>query len=68
MSDYRERGTIEPGKRGGKPCIRSMRITVYDVLDWLASGGRAKKRRTGSFRVSLRRASLLIALKNEDRE
>ena len=30
--------TIEPGKRGGKPCIRSMRITVYDVLDWLASG------------------------------
>ncbi|MDQ3960382.1 MAG: DUF433 domain-containing protein, partial [Pseudomonadota bacterium] len=45
MSGYRERGTIEPGKRGGKPCIRSMRITVYDVLDWLASGGRAKKRR-----------------------
>jgi uncharacterized protein (DUF433 family) len=38
MSDYRERITIEPGKRGGKPCIRSMRITVYDVLDWLASG------------------------------
>jgi uncharacterized protein (DUF433 family) len=30
--------TIEPGKRGGKPCIRSMRISVYDVLDWLASG------------------------------
>ena len=38
MSDYRERITIEPGKRGGKPCIRTMRITVYDVLDWLASG------------------------------
>jgi len=35
---YRERITIEPGKRGGKPCIRSMRITVYDVLGWLASG------------------------------
>ena len=30
--------TIEPGKRGGKPCIRGMRITVYDVLDYLSSG------------------------------
>lgn len=30
--------TIEPGKRGGKPCIRGMRITVYDVLENLASG------------------------------
>ncbi len=30
--------TIEPGKRGGKPCIRGMRITVYDVLEQLASG------------------------------
>ena len=30
--------TIEPGKRSGKPCIREMRITVYDVLDYLASG------------------------------
>lgn len=29
---------IEPGKRGGKPCIRGMRITVYDVLGYLASG------------------------------
>ncbi len=38
MTDYRDRITIEPGKRGGKPCIRSMRITVYDVLEWLASG------------------------------
>ena len=38
MIDYRDYITIEPGKRGGKPCIRSMRITVYDVLDWLASG------------------------------
>ena len=36
--DYRQRITIEPGKRGGKPCIRGMRITVYDVLAWLASG------------------------------
>jgi uncharacterized protein (DUF433 family) len=38
MEHYRERITIEPGKRGGKPCIRRMRITVYDVLGWLASG------------------------------
>lgn len=30
--------TIEPGKRGGKPCIRDMRITVEDILRWLASG------------------------------
>jgi uncharacterized protein (DUF433 family) len=38
MVDYRQRITIEPGKRGGKPCIRHMRITVYDILGWLASG------------------------------
>jgi uncharacterized protein (DUF433 family) len=38
MSDYRDRITIEPGKRGGKPCIRGLRITVYDVLSYLASG------------------------------
>jgi uncharacterized protein (DUF433 family) len=36
--DYRDRITIEPGKRGGKPCVRGMRITVYDVLEYLASG------------------------------
>jgi len=36
--DYRERITIEPGKRGGKPCIRGLRITVYEILDYLASG------------------------------
>lgn len=36
--DYRKIITIEPGKRGGKPCIRGMRITVYDVLSYLASG------------------------------
>ncbi|MBK1643555.1 hypothetical protein CKO25_02545 [Thiocapsa imhoffii] len=34
----RQRITIEPGKRGGKPCIRNMRITVYDVLAFMASG------------------------------
>lgn len=36
--DYRNIITIEPGKRGGKPCIRGMRITVGDVLGWLATG------------------------------
>ena len=36
--DYSKIITIEPGKRGGKPCIRNLRITVYDVLDYLASG------------------------------
>lgn len=36
--DYRDIITVEPGKRGRKPCIRGMRITVYDVLDYLASG------------------------------
>ncbi|MHB8753608.1 MAG: DUF433 domain-containing protein [Candidatus Acidiferrales bacterium] len=30
--------TIEPGKRGGKPRVRGLRITVYDVLEYLASG------------------------------
>ena len=35
---YRDRITIEAGKRGGKPCIRGLRITVYDVLSYLASG------------------------------
>jgi len=36
--DYRRVITIDPAKCGGKPCIRGMRITVYDVLDYLASG------------------------------
>ena len=35
---YNEIITIDPGKRGGKPCIRGMRITVYDVLSYLAAG------------------------------
>jgi len=35
---YRDLITLEPGKRGGKPCIRGMRITVHDVLEYLASG------------------------------
>lgn len=36
--DYKKIITIEPDKRGGKPCIRGMRITVYDILEYLASG------------------------------
>ena len=36
--DYRGLITMEPGKRGGKPCIRGLRITVTDVLEYLASG------------------------------
>ena len=36
--NYKDIITIEPDKRGGKPCIRGLRITVYDVLDYLASG------------------------------
>lgn len=36
--DYQRYITIEPGKRGGKPCIRGLRITVYDVLEYLAAG------------------------------
>lgn len=38
--DYRKIITIKPGKMGGKPCIRGMRMTVYDVLDYLASAMR----------------------------
>ena len=36
--DYSKIITVEPGRRGGKPCIRDLRITVYDVLEYLASG------------------------------
>jgi uncharacterized protein (DUF433 family) len=36
--NYADRITIEPGKRSGKPCIRGLRITVSDVLEYLASG------------------------------
>ncbi len=35
---YKDIITIEPNKRGGKPCIRGMRMTVYDVLEYLAAG------------------------------
>jgi uncharacterized protein (DUF433 family) len=36
--DWHDYITFEPGKRSGQPCIRGMRITVYDVLEYLASG------------------------------
>jgi uncharacterized protein (DUF433 family) len=36
--DYRDIITIEPGKRSGKPCIRGLRMTVTDVLEYLAGG------------------------------
>ena len=36
--NYQELITIEPSKRSGKPCIRGMRITVYDILEYLAGG------------------------------
>jgi uncharacterized protein (DUF433 family) len=38
LIDYAKIITIEPGKRSGKPCIRGLRVTVYDVLGYLASG------------------------------
>ena len=36
--DYSQIITVEPGRMGGKPCIRGMRFTVYDVMDYLAGG------------------------------
>ncbi len=36
--DWQERITVNPGIRGGKPCIKNTRITVYDVLEYLAGG------------------------------
>ncbi|MGD1907454.1 MAG: DUF433 domain-containing protein [Leptolyngbyaceae cyanobacterium] len=36
--NYQNIITIEPGKRSGKPCIRNMRITVYDILEYMAGG------------------------------
>ena len=39
---WEERITITPGVRGGKPCIRGTRITVYDILEYLAEGSRPR--------------------------
>jgi uncharacterized protein (DUF433 family) len=38
VMDYRKFITVEPSKRGGKPCVRGLRITVGDVLGWIAAG------------------------------
>jgi uncharacterized protein (DUF433 family) len=38
MVGYRDIISVEPGKRGGRPCIRGMRIAVADILGWLAAG------------------------------
>jgi uncharacterized protein (DUF433 family) len=38
QTKWRARITVEPNKRGGRPCIRGMRITVYDILSYLAAG------------------------------
>ena len=38
IMSYQDRITIDPAKRGGKPCILGLRITVYDILEYLASG------------------------------
>ena len=38
LINYTDIITMEPGKRSGKPCVRGLRITVYDVLEYLASG------------------------------
>ena len=43
MIDYKEFITIEAGKRSGKPCIRNLRITVYDILRMLANGMKPKE-------------------------
>jgi uncharacterized protein (DUF433 family) len=42
-NDYKNIITIDPNKRGGRPCIRNMRISVYDVLSYLASGMEVKE-------------------------
>jgi uncharacterized protein (DUF433 family) len=43
MKHYSEIVTIDPQVRFGRPCIRGMRITVYDILSWLASGMTTKE-------------------------
>lgn len=43
MIDYSKFITVEPGKRSGQPCVRGLRITVYDVLGYLAAGDKAEE-------------------------
>ena len=58
--NYADRITIEPGQRSGKPCIRGMRITVSDVLEYLA-GGMSVDEVIGDF-PELTREDVLAAL------
>ncbi len=43
MTNYRDNIEIRPGVRFGRPCIKNTRITVYDILSWLASGMTSKE-------------------------
>ncbi|CAN5793263.1 hypothetical protein BH20VER1_BH20VER1_00100 [soil metagenome] len=69
VQDYHAVITIEPGKRGGRACIRGMRITVGDVLGWLASGMSEKEilRDYPELTPADIRASLAYAAEREDR-
>jgi len=42
MTDYKKYITINPDQRSGQPCIRGLRITVYDVLSYMAAGDTAE--------------------------
>lgn len=67
--DYRSVITVDPAKRGGKPCIRGFRITVYDVLEYLA-GGMSEDEILGDFPDLVRddiRACLAFAADRERR-
>lgn len=67
--DYRNVITVDPAKRGGKPCIRGLRITVYDVLEYLA-GGMSEDEILGDFPDLVRddlRACLAFAADRERR-
>ena len=67
--DYRDVITVDPAKRGGKPCIRGLRITVYDVLEYLA-GGMSEDEILGDFPDLVRddiRACLAFAADRERR-
>lgn len=67
--DYRGFITVDPARRGGKPCIRGLRITVYDVLEYLA-GGMSEDEIVGDFPELTRddiRACLAFAADRERR-
>jgi len=68
-ASYIDRITVEPGKRGGKPCIRNMRITVYDILSMLANGMTNEEILTDYAELELEdiKASLAFAADREHR-